>query len=93
MFHVRRRPADAQQPRRRKKKVGASAGAASARPGNEPMLIEMAPDATVLENGRRIKINDVVEVILFICIFPSLYRFSRIRNQSISKLNSAAIKA
>ncbi|CAB3243951.1 unnamed protein product [Arctia plantaginis] len=62
MFHVRRRPADAQQPRRRKKKVGSGVGAAGGRPGNEPMLIEMAPDATALENGRRLRINDVVEV-------------------------------
>ncbi|XP_063890588.1 afadin isoform X2 [Helicoverpa armigera] len=61
MFHVRRRPADV-QPRRRKKKVGAGTGAAGGRPGNEPMLVEMSPDATPLENGRRLRITDVVEV-------------------------------
>ncbi|XP_026729441.1 afadin isoform X3 [Trichoplusia ni] len=61
MFHVRRRPADV-QPRRRKKKVGAGTGTAGGRPGNEPMLVEMAPDASPLENGRRLRITDVVEV-------------------------------
>nr|XP_049703133.1 afadin isoform X3 [Helicoverpa armigera] len=61
MFHVRRRPADV-QPRRRKKKVSAGTGAAGGRPGNEPMLVEMSPDATPLENGRRLRITDVVEV-------------------------------
>lgn len=58
MFHVRRRPADS-QPRRRKKKVGTGT---NGRPGNEPLLLEVAPDATPLENGRRIRITDVVEV-------------------------------
>ncbi|XP_045493705.1 afadin isoform X7 [Colias croceus] len=60
MFHVRRRPSDA-QPRRRKKKAGSNASS-SARPGNEPMLIEVTPDGTALENGRRVRITDVVEV-------------------------------
>ncbi|XP_072940434.1 afadin isoform X3 [Epargyreus clarus] len=59
MFHVRRRPTDS-QPRRRKKKAGAGAG--SARPGNEPMLLEVAPDGSTLENGRRLRITDIVEV-------------------------------
>lgn len=59
MFHVRRRPSDA-QPRRRKKKSGAGTG--SARPGNEPMLVEVAPDGSALENGRRVRILDLVEV-------------------------------
>ena len=59
MFHVRRRPSDA-QPRRRKKKTGAGTG--SARPGNEPMLVEVTPEGTVLENGRRVRITDVIEV-------------------------------
>ncbi|XP_045765016.1 afadin isoform X5 [Maniola jurtina] len=59
MFHVRRRPSDA-QPRRRKKKSGAGTG--SARPGNEPMLVEVAPDGSTLENGRRVRITDLVEV-------------------------------
>ncbi|KAJ8732197.1 hypothetical protein PYW08_014927 [Mythimna loreyi] len=61
MFHVRRRPADV-QPRRRKKKVVSGTGTAGGRPGSEPMLVEMSPDATVLENGRRLRITDVVEV-------------------------------
>ncbi|XP_068630825.1 afadin isoform X2 [Battus philenor] len=56
MFHVRRRPADA-QPRRRKKKVGGGA-----RPGTEPLLIEVAPDGSALENGRRMRLTDVLEV-------------------------------
>lgn len=60
MFHVRRRPADV-QPRRRKKKVGGT-GAAGGRPGNEPMLVEMSPDGSSLENGRRLRITDVIEV-------------------------------
>ncbi|CAH0727900.1 unnamed protein product, partial [Brenthis ino] len=59
MFHVRRRPSDA-QPRRRKKKTGAGTG--SARPGNEPMLVEVTPDGTALENGRRVRITDVIEI-------------------------------
>ncbi|XP_023941942.2 afadin isoform X3 [Bicyclus anynana] len=59
MFHVRRRPSDA-QPRRRKKK--SSVGTGSARPGNEPMLVEVAPDGAALENGRRVRITDLVEV-------------------------------
>ncbi|XP_039748543.1 afadin isoform X2 [Pararge aegeria] len=59
MFHVRRRPSDA-QPRRRKKKSGAGTG--SARPGNEPILVEVAPDGSTLENGRRVRITDLVEV-------------------------------
>ncbi|XP_047527266.1 afadin isoform X4 [Vanessa atalanta] len=59
MFHVRRRPSDA-QPRRRKKKTGVGTG--SARPGNEPMLLEVAPDGSTLENGRRVRVTDVVEV-------------------------------
>ncbi|KAJ2939621.1 hypothetical protein O0L34_g14338 [Tuta absoluta] len=60
MFHVRRRPADT-QPRRRKKKAGAGAANGS-RPGTEPQLLEVSPDGAPLENGRRIRINDVVEV-------------------------------
>ncbi|CAG9115576.1 unnamed protein product [Plutella xylostella] len=59
MFHVRRRPADS-QPRRRKKKAGA--GGAGARGGNEPVLVEVAPDGTPLENPRRVRVTDVVEV-------------------------------
>ncbi|XP_050342445.1 afadin isoform X1 [Nymphalis io] len=59
MFHVRRRPSDA-QPRRRKKKTGVGTG--SARPGSEPMLLEVAPDGSTLENGRRIRVTDVIEV-------------------------------
>ncbi|XP_045513952.1 afadin isoform X4 [Pieris brassicae] len=58
MFHVRRRPAEG-QPRRRKKKPSGGAGA---RPGTEPMLIEVTPDGTALENGRRLRVADVVEV-------------------------------
>ncbi|CAG9785219.1 unnamed protein product [Diatraea saccharalis] len=60
MFHVRRRPADA-QPRRRKKKAGGSIGSGG-RPGSEPVLLEVTPDGTALENGRRLRITDVVEV-------------------------------
>ncbi|CAH2075120.1 unnamed protein product, partial [Iphiclides podalirius] len=56
MFHVRRRPADS-QPRRRKKKAGGGA-----RPGTEPLLVEVAPDGTALENGRRTRLTDVLEV-------------------------------
>ncbi|KAL0840571.1 hypothetical protein ABMA28_015785 [Loxostege sticticalis] len=59
MFHVRRRPADA-QPRRRKKKPGGVGG--GGRPGTEPALVEVAPDGATLENGRRLRITDVVEV-------------------------------
>ncbi|KAI8428650.1 hypothetical protein MSG28_007380 [Choristoneura fumiferana] len=67
MFHVRRRPADS-QPRRRKKKTtgvgaGCGAGGSSARPGCEPMLVEVAPDGSPLENGRRVRITgDLLEV-------------------------------
>ncbi|CAH2992029.1 unnamed protein product [Chilo suppressalis] len=60
MFHVRRRPADA-QPRRRKKKAGGSIGSGG-RPGNEPVLLEVTPEGATLENGRRLRITDVVEV-------------------------------
>ncbi|CAK1553482.1 unnamed protein product [Leptosia nina] len=60
MFHVRRRPSDA-QPRRRKKKAGSNASA-GARPGTEPMLIEVTPDGAALENGRRVRVTDIVEV-------------------------------
>lgn len=56
MFHVRRRPADS-QPRRRKKKAGGGA-----RPGTEPLLVEVAPDGSALENGRRMRLADVLEV-------------------------------
>ncbi|XP_013177588.1 PREDICTED: afadin-like [Papilio xuthus] len=56
MFHVRRRPADS-QPRRRKKKAGGAA-----RPGTEPLLVEVAPDGSALENGRRMRLADVLEV-------------------------------
>ncbi|XP_045486498.1 afadin isoform X2 [Pieris rapae] len=58
MFHVRRRPSEG-QPRRRKKKPSGGAGA---RPGTDPMLIEVTPDGTALENGRRLRVADVVEV-------------------------------
>ncbi|XP_041976702.1 uncharacterized protein LOC121731364 [Aricia agestis] len=58
MFHVRRRPSDA-QPRRRKKKSG---GAAGGRPGSEPALLEVTPDGAPLENGRRVRVTDIVEV-------------------------------
>ncbi|XP_063621127.1 afadin isoform X2 [Cydia splendana] len=67
MFHVRRRPAES-QPRRRKKKTagcgaGCGAGGSSARPGCEPVLVEVAPDGTALENGRRVRITgDMLEV-------------------------------
>lgn len=60
MFHVRRRPADC-QPRRRKKKSGGAAGAAL-RPGAEPALLEVAVDGSPLENARRIRLNDLIEV-------------------------------
>ncbi|XP_063379407.1 uncharacterized protein LOC134666186 [Cydia fagiglandana] len=66
MFHVRRRPADS-QPRRRKKKTagcgaGCGAGGSSARPGCEPVLVEVAPDGSALENGRRVRITgDMLE--------------------------------
>jgi hypothetical protein len=71
MFHVRRRPADS-QPRRRKKKTagmgaGMGAGGSSARPGCEPVLVELAPDGTPLENGRRVRITgDLLEVFIYI---------------------------
>ncbi|XP_047986370.1 uncharacterized protein LOC125226430 [Leguminivora glycinivorella] len=67
MFHVRRRPAES-QPRRRKKKTagcgaGCGAGGSSARPGCEPVLVELAPDGAALENGRRVRITgDMLEV-------------------------------
>lgn len=61
MFHVRRRPVDS-QPRRRKKKTGAGANAGNGRPGTEPALLEVAPDGSPLENGRRVRIIDVIEV-------------------------------
>ncbi|GBP92246.1 Afadin [Eumeta japonica] len=63
MFHVRRRPADS-QPRRRKKKTGAGASSSAgvARPGNEPLLVEATPDGAPLDNGRRIRLADVLEV-------------------------------
>ncbi|XP_053603123.1 afadin isoform X5 [Plodia interpunctella] len=60
MFHVRRRPADT-QPRRRKKKAGSSVSSGG-RPGNDPALVEVAPDGSNVENGRRLRITDVVEV-------------------------------
>lgn len=60
MFHVRRRPADA-QPRRRKKKTAGQTGSGG-RPGNDPLLIEVTPDAAPLENGRRLRITDPIEV-------------------------------
>ncbi|VVC92346.1 unnamed protein product [Leptidea sinapis] len=56
MFHVRRRPTDS-QPRRRKKKAGSGGG----RPGAEPALLEVAPDGSALDNGRRVRITDHVE--------------------------------
>lgn len=62
MFHVRRRPADS-QPRRRKKKAGATG--TNGRPGNEPVLIETTPDATPLENGRRLRVTEAIEVMTF----------------------------
>lgn len=61
MFHVRRRPADS-QPRRRKKKTGVGANPGNSRPGSEPALLEVAPDGSPLENGRRVRIIDVIEV-------------------------------
>lgn len=59
MFHVRRRPADV-QPRRRKKK--ASTGGSGVRPGTEPVLVEVAPDTSPLENGRRVRVIEAMEV-------------------------------
>lgn len=61
MFHVRRRPSDA-QPRRRKKKTSVSTGGGTSARALEPFLVEVAPDGSSLENGRRIRINDVIEV-------------------------------
>lgn len=67
MFHVRRRPSDS-QPRRRKKKTGSSTGSGGGSSGgsrasnNEPALLEVSPDGSPLENGRRIRITDVLEV-------------------------------
>ncbi|XP_026465640.1 afadin isoform X3 [Ctenocephalides felis] len=59
MFHVRRRPADA-QPRRRKKKPlsgpnGSTSGGLDWSEG--PALIEMGPHGQQLEGGRRIRIS------------------------------------
>nr|XP_032511319.1 uncharacterized protein LOC116765828 isoform X2 [Danaus plexippus plexippus] len=61
MFHVRRRPSDA-QPRRRKKKTSVSTGGGTSARALEPFLVEVAPDGSSLENGRRIRINDVIEI-------------------------------
>lgn len=67
MFHVRRRPADC-QPRRRKKKSGSIRASGSATGIGAPagLLIETQPDGTVIDNGRSIRISgDVVEVCVF----------------------------
>lgn len=73
MFHVRRRPADC-QPRRRKKKPGSMRAGSAGGVGGAPagLLIETQPDGSVIDNGRNIRITgDAVEVILFsICTSP-----------------------
>ncbi|XP_073823950.1 adherens junction formation factor afadin isoform X3 [Musca autumnalis] len=61
MFHVRRRPADSQPRRRKKKPLGASNGANNISQDREgPMLVEVTHSG---DGGRRIKLgNDPIEV-------------------------------
>lgn len=65
MFHVRRRPADA-QPRRRKKKPlsGPQGATTSGLDWSEgPALLEIGPHGQQLEGGRRIRVtSEPVEV-------------------------------
>lgn len=64
MFHVRRRPADSQPRRRKKKPLGASNGANNISQDREgPMLVEVTHSG---DGGRRIKLNnDPIEVSTF----------------------------
>ncbi|XP_075145292.1 adherens junction formation factor afadin isoform X2 [Haematobia irritans] len=61
MFHVRRRPADSQPRRRKKKPLGASNGANNMSQDREgPMLVEVTHSG---DGGRRLKLgNDPIEV-------------------------------
>uniref|UniRef100_A0A1I8P1F7 Afadin n=1 Tax=Stomoxys calcitrans TaxID=35570 RepID=A0A1I8P1F7_STOCA len=61
MFHVRRRPADSQPRRRKKKPLGASNGANNISQDREgPMLVEVTHSG---DGGRRLKLgNDPIEV-------------------------------
>lgn len=61
MFHVRRRPADSQPRRRKKKPLGAANGANNMSQDREgPMLVEVTHSG---DGGRRIKLgSDPIEV-------------------------------
>lgn len=54
MFHVRRRPADTQQRRRKKKPLGLQNGNNSASLEREPMLVEVTHSG---DGGRRVKLS------------------------------------
>ena len=68
MFHVRRRPADSQPRRRKKKPLGVSNGSNNVSGEREgPMLVEITHSG---DGGRRIKLNsEPVEVIFIIHIY------------------------
>lgn len=68
MFHVRRRPADSQPRRRKKKPLGSSNGSNSVSGDREgPTLLEILHSG---DGGRRMKLgSEPIEVIHFIYFF------------------------
>lgn len=70
MFHVRRRPADSQPRRRKKKPLGVSNGSNNVSVEREgPMLVEITHSG---DGGRRVKLSsEPVEVSLFIFNFKT----------------------
>lgn len=75
MFHVRRRPADSQPRRRKKKPLGVSNGSNNVSIDREgPVLVEVTHSG---DGGRRIKLTaEPIEVSLyFILFFYQLYYY------------------
>lgn len=70
MFHVRRRPADSQPRRRKKKPLGVSNGSNNVSVEREgPMLVEITHSG---DGGRRVKLSsEPVEVSFFIINFKT----------------------
>lgn len=76
MFHVRRRPADSQPRRRKKKPLGVSNGSNNVSVEREgPMLVEITHSG---DGGRRVKLSsEPVEVSFFVVNFKNFQTIAR----------------